>query len=89
MWAAYVARDVTLGYKPEAVIRYEHGDRTLAFITCGTCGCTTHYESHDPAPDARMKVNMRMAVRYDYSHIPLRVFDGADSWRYLGRYLDE
>lgn len=83
LWAAYPARSVTLRYEAGAVIRYEHGDRTLAFISCGTCGCTTHYESNDPAPDARMKVNMRMAVNYDFTHLALRVFDGADSWRYL------
>lgn len=83
LWAAYPVSAVTLDYEGASLVRYEHGDRTLAFISCGTCGCTTHFESKDTAPDARMKVNMRMAVNYDYRHIPLRVFDGADSWRYL------
>lgn len=83
LWAAYPASSVTLRYETGAVIRYEHGDRTLAFISCRTCGCTTHYESTDTGPGARMKVNMRMATGYDVAALPLRVFDGADSWRYL------
>lgn len=83
LWAAYPASAVTLDYAPGTVIRYEQGDRTLVFVSCAKCGCTTHYQTKDIAPDARMKVNMRMAVNYDFAHLALRVFDGADSWRYL------
>ncbi|MCW5724086.1 MAG: hypothetical protein KIS81_03920 [Maricaulaceae bacterium] len=84
LWASYAPAEVRLDYPIDAVIRYMQGDRTLAFISCARCGCTTHYEPADPAAaEARIKVNMRMAHGFDYAALPVRVFDGADSWRYL------
>lgn len=83
LWAPYRFGEVILSYAPHAAIRYMHGDRTLAFVSCAACGCTTHWEPAAPAPDSHMKVNMRMAVGFAYETLPVRVFDGADSWRYL------
>jgi hypothetical protein len=84
LWAAYTVSEVCVEHARDAVIAYTHGDRTLAFVSCATCGCTTHWRPAGSAPgDARMKVNMRVAVGYDISGLRRRVFDGADSWRYL------
>ena len=48
LWAHAPVQDVTLSYDPDAVIRYVQGDRTLALISCRTCGGTTHWEGLDP-----------------------------------------
>jgi len=64
--------------------RYAWGDKSLAFHSCMTCGCTTHW-SHlkPPEPDARMAVNLHLADPADIASVPVRHFDGADAWAFL------
>ena len=60
------------------------GEHLLAFCTCPTCGCLTHYRSEpgtDPAE--RLSVNMRMAPPEAWRDIRVRHFDGAESWAFL------
>lgn len=83
LWAHGPRKAVSLTYDPAEAVRYVWGDRTLAFITCKTCGCTTHWENLDPAPDARMAVNGRMADPDHISHLPVRTFDGAGRWQFI------
>lgn len=82
--------EIELAYAPAEVVRYIHGDRQLAFVSCRTCGCTTHWEplladgeTRNDAADVRMAVNMRMAGPEALEHVTVRRFDGADSWRFL------
>ncbi len=82
LWAHDDVQRVSVSYDQSDVIRYIHGDRTLAFISCKTCGCTTHWESLDPQA-TRMAVNCNMANRQDIAGIRIRNFDGADTWAYL------
>lgn len=63
-----------------ATISYVQGDRTLATHHCPTCGCTTHWTATDPALQ-RIGVNARLMSGID--DIPVRRFDGADTWTYL------
>mgnify|MGYP000628038281 CR=1 FL=1 len=80
---AYAPLDqVRVHHAPDAVIDYIQGDRTLAFVTCRTCGCTTHYTPTDPAV-TRMKVNLAMADPQAIAGFRIRHFDGANTWRYL------
>ena len=74
---------VKLHDAPDDVIKYIQGDRTLAFVSCAICGCNTHWESLDTGAHARMAVNMLMADPEKIKDIPVRVFDGADTWEYL------
>lgn len=65
-------------------LSYAWGDKSLAFHSCKTCGCTTHWENLDPAgPDARMAVNLRLAAPEVIASVPVRHFDGADTWAFL------
>ncbi len=57
-------------------VAYVQGDRLLALHHCGTCGCTTHWTSLDPALD-RMAVNARLIDGLDLESIPIRKIDGA------------
>lgn len=75
--------NITLEYDEADVIKYVHGDKTLAFVSCKHCGCTTHWEPLNPEEHSRMAVNVRMAAREDIRNIPIRDFDGADSWTFL------
>ena len=74
---------VRLTDAPEDVVRYLHGDRMIVFISCRLCGCTTHYEGADPQQASRMAVNVNMAEPTAIAGIPVRHFDGADTWKFL------
>jgi len=82
LWAHASPRQIRLHYAPSAAIRYVWGDRTLAFVSCATCGCTTHWESLDPASD-RMAVNCSMAEPGQIARFRVRDFDGASTWEYF------
>lgn len=65
------------------VIRYRWGDGLIDFCSCSRCGTTTHYESTDPAPDARLAVNLNtLDDRNALTAIQVRHFDGAESWTF-------
>lgn len=65
-------------------IRYVRADSDgdLAFVTCATCGVTTHWESTDPT-STRRAVNGALCDLSAIRSLPLRHFDGADTWTFL------
>ena len=83
LWAHDDVERISLSYDPDAVVRYVWGDKTLAFVSCKLCGCTTHWESLDPQASPRMAVNCSMAKAAALSGLRIRHFDGADTWRFL------
>ena len=65
-------------------VPYAWGDKSLAFHHCPTCGCTTHWKGLKPdEPDAYMAVNLRLADPEVIASVPVRHFDGADTWEFL------
>jgi hypothetical protein len=83
LWAYGDASEVRLIGKPDATSGYVWGDRSLAFHSCRTCGCTTHWQSLQPDRSTRMGVNCRLADPEVIASLPIRRFDGADSWVFL------
>ena len=83
LWAHSTREKIKLTYAKDDVIKYVWGDKTLANVSCKTCGCTTHWENLDPAPTARMAVNANMADPKVIAGLRIRLFDGADTWKYL------
>lgn len=69
------AKNPTLGYA--------RGDHLLEFHHCPTCGCMTHWHSIDPENIARRAVNMRMVDPADIDGLPIKYFDGRDSWTFV------
>lgn len=66
------------------VVRYTHGDHEIAFVTCGTCGDTTHWVPNGAEQDrGYMAVNAAMLAAEVVAGIPVRRFDGAETWTYL------
>ena len=59
------------------------GDRLLAFHSCMTCGCTTHWKGVGANDPQNMAVNMAMCDENEIRDIPVRQFDGADTWEFL------
>lgn len=83
LWGHGPASVITVTAAPGALLSYSHGDGGIAFCTCKTCGTTTHWESTDKSGDYPMAMNMNTADSEAVSGLPLRHFDGADSWTFL------
>jgi len=79
--AYYRPDQVKLICAPGATIGYVQGDRTLALHHCKVCGCTTHWQSLDPAYD-RMGINSWLLDPAEMVGVRIRKFDGADTWTY-------
>jgi hypothetical protein len=82
-WAYFTRRQVRVRGLDESASAYLWGDRCIEFYHCKSCGCATHYESTEKDDDSRVAVNTRMMRHEDIDGIPLRRFDGADTWEFL------
>jgi hypothetical protein len=83
LWAYYKREQVRLTAADSALAAYRWGDRTIEFWHCRCCGCMTHYESVEKQPQSRFALNARMLPLAALGSIPVRQFDGADTWTYL------
>jgi hypothetical protein len=82
VWVYYAWGSVRIeGREHEA--EYIQGDRTLRTMHCRSCGITTHWEPLDPRPEAQHGVNLRLFDPALLAAVPVRRFDGADSWKFL------
>lgn len=82
-WAHYTRATARIACAPDAVAAYLWGDRTIEFYHCNSCGCVTHYESVEKLPDSRISVNVRIMPPAEIAEVPVRKFDGADTWTFL------
>lgn len=82
-WAHFGRDEVELTVPPDGTIAYIQGDGTLAMHTCNTCGCTPYWLGLNPETGTRMAVNFRLCEPADTADIPVRRFDGADTWQFL------
>lgn len=82
-WAYYTRRQVRVRGLAESGSYYLWGDKRIEFYHCKKCGCATHYESIEKEDDSRIAVNARMMRPGDVENVPLKTFDGADTWEFL------
>lgn len=83
VWTDCRADRVQLHGHPESTEAYVWGDRSLRYVRCRHCGCTTHWESLLPDVDPHhLCVNLRNFPATLLAQVALRYFDGADSWSY-------
>jgi hypothetical protein len=80
LWAYYKASGVKIR---GPIDHYVWGDRTLGFGRCRTCGCVTHWESIKPMDSGKMGVNARNFDPQALEGIPIRLLDGAASWKVI------
>jgi len=83
LWAHAPASAIEITCPDGGLEKYIWGDKTLAFVSCKRCGCTTHWESLEQSDEPRGAVNCSMADPSEIAEIRVRNFDGADSWRYV------
>lgn len=79
--------DVTLTAAKGALLAYVQGDRTLAFLSCRTCGNLLAWRGLQPGEDGRIRcaVNMRLTDPGPVADLPIIHFNGRDSFRRLPR----
>jgi len=82
-WAYYTRQSVKVKCAADTLSAYRWGDKTIDFYHCTNCGCLTHYKSLETDDDSKIAVNARMMQREDIASVPVRLFDGASTWRYL------
>lgn len=83
LWAYYNTEDVTLTGGAKALVSYGWQNHAIAFHHCRICGCTTHYTSGGASAADRTAINARILDPQLIANLPIRHFDGADSWRYI------
>lgn len=77
-WGYFAPSEVTIAGDTDT---YVQGERTLATHRCRICGCVTHWSSLTGLD--RMGVNVRLIDPGRIADVPVRRFDGADTWTYL------
>ncbi len=83
LWIYADPKNVIVKGKPSEMTRYMHGDKDLSFQTCKTCGTTVSWEQVNPSETKpRMAVNLNLADLDVIKDIPVRLFDGADTWEF-------
>ncbi len=83
LWAYYSPSDVKLTVRDGDTATYVWGPGYIAFHHCPTCGCTTHYTSTGKTKGERVGLNCRMLDPGITEALPIRYFDGADSWQFI------
>jgi hypothetical protein len=82
LWAYYSPLEVsTREQQPTSVYRW--GEKDIEFHFCANCGCLTHYLSDNLPKGSRIAINARMMASDILEQIPVRHFDGADSWQFI------
>ncbi len=83
LWIYSSAENIIINAPQGGFVSYTHGDKNLAINSCITCGCTTHWEDVKGVAAGKMAVNLRLADPAIVADIPVRRFDGADTWTFL------
>ncbi|MEQ8408781.1 MAG: aldehyde-activating protein [Gammaproteobacteria bacterium] len=82
-WVHGTRRNVRVDAQPDALQFYCWGDKSIEFYHCRHCGCLTHYESTEKTEESRISLNTRMCDPTTVSELRVRLFDGADTWKFL------
>ena len=83
LWAYYSSEDVDVDVAKEQTRTYVWGEGMIAFHHCPGCGCATHYTTTGKADGDRVGLNCRMVTPAEIEDIPIRRFDGAESWKFI------
>ena len=83
LWAHGPAGKLVVNCAPDATISYAWGDKGIAFHSCKTCGVTTHWIGLGPQEPQNMALNFALMDPSEIRDIPVRHFDGADTWEFL------
>ena len=86
LWAYFNLNNVEIHSESDLIDTYSWGEKAITYHRCGTCGCATHYTAPTNDGGTRIAINCRMASLSEISNIPIRQFDGRDTWKYLDEW---
>lgn len=82
LWAyGHIGHDIQTTGQTQAYQRRDSGD--IYFHFCTGCGCVTHYVARDAGENGRTlaAVNLRMSDPEPISALPIRHFEGCESFK--------
>jgi hypothetical protein len=82
LWGHGTEGVITVTAEPDATLAYVWGDKELAFHTCKTCGCTTHWIAVKDEELRQMAMNMALVDANMLGDLRIRHFDGANTWEF-------
>ncbi|MEM7126728.1 MAG: aldehyde-activating protein [Chloroflexota bacterium] len=83
LWGYYAPEEVTVTTESTSTATYRWGDETTDFHHCPNCGCMTHYTNTEKIDTPRVAANFRMIGHKEIETIPIRRFDGSDTWQFI------
>jgi hypothetical protein len=83
LWAYRTRKTARIIAGQQSETPYLWNDRVIEFYHCNNCGCMTRYEDVEKLEDSRIAVNARMIAPVDIAGLRIRIFDGAETWKYL------
>lgn len=83
LWGYFFEDEVIITEGDLGSSYYSWGDRILRFVRCNGCGCMTHHILVDKTMPPKLGVNFRMAEADLVDALPVRHFDGAESWKFF------
>lgn len=83
MWAYYDAPEVSVTVGEFPLSRYQWDTKWVAFHACSHCACVMQHTSIDQQGKDKVGLNARMADPEMIADIPVRLFDGSDSWKFI------
>ena len=83
LWAYYNAEDVEIRISDAPTSAYLWDKKEIKFHHCSKCGCATHYTSVGIDGQKLTVINTRMAELKEMENIPVKKFDGADTWKFV------
>ena len=89
LWAFYPVGSVRIASEPGSTEHYTWAEKTRRFVRCRTCGCTTHVEPAIPQAESKVEVNVRIFEPAEIGPFRIRLFDGADTWKYVGEIASQ
>ena len=60
LWVHSEIENITILSSSDKTIRYIRSQANIAFHSCGTCGCTTHWENLKPDKASLMAINIKL-----------------------------
>lgn len=85
LWGYYTPEQVNVSFRHKTTSTYIWGEKEIVLHTCPQCGCSTHYTTTDKVKDKRVGLNCRMMDRKAIESIPIKYFDGANSWEFIDK----
>ncbi len=85
LWCYYRSGDVEVRAARGAIEAYAYGSQSIQFVRCATCGCVMHWEERKKGALGRMGINARNFDPAVIQGVPVRLLDGAGTWKSLDR----